>query len=440
MRRYIDLMNEAFDRPSPWKKTSSAMGANYEFEVAGQLYEADFYPEAAFDKDSAWVFCFSYLGTVENPVRWGASAEAVHGNLGNMGASASRVFATVGAALLDFVRDHNPPRITFSGDKKNGRADFYQIMMRFLGQRIAAAGYRFERDAENHTRSDFAFVRVDESQVLDEMPISNISMHGDWAKNSGFKDQDRKLLSNPKAITKIKAMWKYPEEVDYNIMMVNNAEGNRHTEIGDVGDIAAAAKWLEAEMPKTAPELIANLRGDQVNIIYTNNKGSERVPMTGWIMAHRFGHAIFRARYGKQQSYCYEESAKTLSRYLSDLAEQYGIPVNGVGYGLRQYNALNATTTRNLMSAICTFKSARDGNLRNTFEALHELFAQYILNGSVKFNDIPKSVKVSRGYYGYRGGDDYDMDNRTIVQDLAMELNEQFETAVHYAVGKVYVM
>lgn len=275
---------------------------------------------------------------------------------------------------------------------------------------------------------------------LYEMPMSSITKLGDWDKNSGFKDQDRKLLNNPKAISKIKAMWKYPDDVDYNVLLVNNSEGNRYSEVGMLGDIAGATQWLEANMPKTAPEIIPILNSGEVNIIYTNNKGTAREPATGWVLAHRFGHAIFRQRFGKTQSYYYTEAAETLSRYLSDLAQQYGIGLNGIGRGNRAYNALLSTTTRNLMTQICTFKSARDNNLSNTFEAMHELFAQYIISGKITFNEIPKMVKVGNGQYHYRGGDDYDSDNRAIQQDLAYELEQYFETAIHYSVGKVFVM
>ncbi len=283
------------------------------------------------------------------------------------------------------------------------------------------------------TRHCISVANLDE-EVLDEAPISDITHLGNWEKNSGFRDQDRKLLTNPKAITKIKSMWRYPDEVDYNVILLNNPEGNRHTEIGDIGDINSCISWLQNNMPKTAPEIIENLKGDEVNIIFTNNKGAARVPMTGWIAAHRFGHAIFR--FGR--SHYYEQAAKTLDRYLGDLAQQYGIRSNAYAYA--QYKHLESTTSRNLMSAICSFKSARDGKLRNTFEAVHELFAQYIFTGELTFNDIPHTVKIGNVPYSYRGGDDYDYDNRAIKDDLAMELKDYFETAIHYAVGRVYVM
>ncbi len=270
---------------------------------------------------------------------------------------------------------------------------------------------------------------------LNEAPISDIQHIGNWEKNSSYGAQDRKLLTNPKALTKIKSMWKGPEEVDYNIILVNHPEGRLQQEIGEVD-----RAWLESNMPKTVNELLPLLKPDEVNIIYTNNSGAERVPMTGWVAAHRYGHVLFRKSFGKTMSYYYSESATTLSRYIGDLASQYSIGLNGIGRGDRDLNALLSTTTRNLMRAICTFKSARDGNLRTSFEALHELFAQYIITGKITFNDIPKMVKVGNAKHYYGGEDDYDHDNRAIQQDLAYELQQYFETAIHQSVGKIYVM
>lgn len=435
MRKLINILSEnaiseAFDKASPWNKTSNFQGVEYTFSVEGHDYDASFFPhEMNVTKNVDWGFCFSYVGDSN-----GATKKPVHSDLGHMGKSASRVFATVGAILISFVKEYSPSLIEFTGDKENGRADFYAILLRHLSARIEAAGYTFKRD-----NGHFSFVRKDltETVELDEMPMTAITQVGDWGKNSSFKDQDRKLLNNPKATSKMKAMWNYPEEVDYNVILINNPEAKKHTEVGLIGAADEAKNWLTRQMPKTAPEIIPMLDSAQINIIYTNNSGAERVPMTGWIMAHRFGHAIMRM--GKSQYY--DEAANTLSRYLGDLAEQYGIPLNGVGYGDRRNNALLSTTTRNLMTQICTFKSARDNNLRNTFEAMHELFAQYIITGKLTFNPVPRMAKVGNSKYFYRGSErEYQDDCHVIQHDLSYELEQFFETAIHYAVGRTFVM
>ncbi len=279
-----------------------------------------------------------------------------------------------------------------------------------------------------------------ESTTLEEMPISAISHLGDWNKGSSFRSaQDRKLLTNDKAITKIKTMWRYPDEVNYNILLINNAEANLHTEVGLVKPEGNSPyDCLPAMFPKTIGQIQPLLKGDHVNIIFTNNKGSERVPLTGWVMAHRFGHAISRGT----SSHYFTEAEKTFERYLTDLVEQYRLtPNNKLTFGGRSPRILASTNTRSLISSICTFKSARDNNLRNSMEAMFELFAQYIITGKCVFNDIPRSIRVGQSTHYYRGdADDYDSDNRAIQQDLSYELGEFFATAIHYAEGKIFVM
>ncbi len=275
---------------------------------------------------------------------------------------------------------------------------------------------------------------------LSEAPIEDINLLGNWDKNSSFRDpRDRKLLTNPKAITKIKGMWKYPEEVGYNILLINNSEANRHTEVGDVGPAGGTTDEHELlrMFPNTWAEIKPYIRSDQINIIFTNNKGAERVPMTGWIMAHRLGHVMYRKNRGQKNNvtHFFDEATREFNRIISDVMKQYNMAPAGY-----RSEPLMSTNSLPLISAVCSFKAARENNLRNPFEAIFDLFAQYIFLGKIKFNDIPTSIKWKRATYTYNGNADYDYDNRSIKDDLAGELQDFFETALHYAVGRIYVM
>lgn len=263
------------------------------------------------------------------------------------------------------------------------------------------------------------------SERIMEAPIADISHLGDWEKSSSYRDpRDRKLLTSVKALNKIKTMWKYPTEVDFNIILINNAEANRQTELGMID-----RKTIPDLFPVSADSIEALLRDDQVNIIFTNNKGAERVPMTGWIMAHRFGHALYA---GRGRSFYMKEALATFNRYLGDILNEYGI-------GRYKPMENNGPVTR-FLEHLCIFRSAREKNLRSSFEAFYELFAQYIIRGAITFNPLPKSFKFGPSYYTYaRPEDDYEYDNRA-MEEMGDEMRQYFETAVHYAVGKVLVM
>ena len=122
------------------------------------------------------------------------------------------------------------------------------------------------------------------SEILLETPIEDLSFVGDWNKNSSFGTKERKLLNNPKAIEKIIQKWG-KTSVPFNIFLVNSPEGRKHTEVGEV-----SMEWLEKNMPETLKSLKIN--PDAVNVLFTNNKGNQKVPFTAWIMAHGLGRVL----------------------------------------------------------------------------------------------------------------------------------------------------
>ena len=282
-------------------------------------------------------------------------------------------------------------------------------------------------------------MKIDE---LFEAPIADISYIGDWNKTSSFKHaQDRKLLTNPKAVAKIKSMWKYPEESMFNVILVNHPNANK-SETREVGSVSI--EWFYDNMKKIAPEIEKLIRQDQVNIVYTNNNGSERVPMTGWIMAHRLGHAFMAdirpVSGGKSNgSYYFKEAADEFENQITKLAEFYGIRSSSSyrGKAVLPFNG----PVQGLLREICTFKSAREHNLRNPFEAVYEYLAQYMLTGQVKFNPAPSRFRYGPSLYSFRRDEDADLDYANmILSDLAYQLKEYYETAIGYSEGEIFVM
>ena len=258
---------------------------------------------------------------------------------------------------------------------------------------------------------------------LFEAPISDLTHVGDWSKGSSFRHApDRKLLTNPKAITKITAQWE-KTPVDFNVYLVNNKDGIKHGEIG-----AVTKEWIDTNLPTTAPFI--DVKPNAVNLLFMNNTGDERVPMTGWIMAHRFGHVV--SRYGGQSRRQFpdftdarEEIIRVTAYVLND------------GFGTRQ--PINEKTLVSFYEQIGTMRSARTGQLRTEFEFTHELLAQYMLVGEIKFNPIPTSFKVGRSMVHFKEPDDIDYYNG-MLDDLAESLGHMFLNLLNSCVGKILVM
>jgi hypothetical protein len=279
---------------------------------------------------------------------------------------------------------------------------------------------------------------------ITEAPIEDLTHVGDWEKSSSFRHaQDRKLLTNPKAIQKITKQWE-KTPVDFNVYLVNNADGTRHGEIGEVSQ-----EWLEQNLPNTAPYFKYN--PNAVNILYMNNSGSARVPMTGWVLAHRLGHAL--NRYDNKYSSWNGGMRRQFQDFTDALAELYRTvaTILNDGYGYkdrvpsheRDYDKLRAT--EGLIAAfyqqIGTMRSARTGNLRDEREFILELLAQYMLTGRIKFNPIPKSFKYGRHNYVMFRGPEGDMEYYNgMLEDLADSLEHMFLNLLGSAVGKILVM
>lgn len=276
-------------------------------------------------------------------------------------------------------------------------------------------------------------ILLEMEERLSEAPIADIQMVGDWNKSSSFRHKDdRGILNSPKGVEKIKRLWQNTKQ-DYNMMMVNSPEAGRHKEVGEVN-----MAWLEENMPNTLPQL--DLRDDAINVIFTNNSAAERVPMTAWTMAHRLGHA-FWAHKGRVDGY--QEIRKYLLFVMGKIAAQYTPSIRDDTYRGTEINTKSPEHDKILValySEVGTMKSARDRNIRNEFEFLHELFAQFIITGKVEFNTLPDMIKVGRGYLPFRGTE---MDREIYdgeLEMLAEYLTENFEEVLHGQVGRIFVM
>lgn len=271
---------------------------------------------------------------------------------------------------------------------------------------------------------------------LFESPIADFHHIGDFTKNSSFRAQDRKLVTAPKALTKIKAQWRFPEETEFNIIFVNSPDARKHMEIGIV-----TIDWLHENMPRDFEQIEAALDHDAANIIFTNNNGAERVPMTGWVMAHRVGHALEATtrRGSKDGAGWYMTEAMKEFRVTVDdiLSDWYGIRSKGRWLGNFPPNG----PWLGFLREVCTFKSARENNIRNPFEVPLECLAQYMFAGEIKFNPVPKRFKYGPRWYGCNAKDEREIDYlNQRMEDLGSTMRDYYETALNYCDGKIFLM
>lgn len=278
--------------------------------------------------------------------------------------------------------------------------------------------------------------------ILSEAPIGDWVTIGDFSKNSSFRHEtDRMLVTNPKSIEKVKQKFANNSAL-WNLYFVNSAKANKHTEIGLV-----KLPWVEQNLGKEVADAISD-DAEGITIIFTNNKGAERLPFTGWIMAHRIAHVLGRYDWGQQphnQAFkdAHNELLETTARILADA---YGIPNLPYRESKMNQDRRAQLLFREFFHAIGTFRSARNGQLRDWFEMINELFAQYLTTGTIKFNPIPKTFG-KRGAFGRPSsqgsfkGTEFDFGYYNEYLDyLASSLQEHFDEAIRHAKGRIWVM
>jgi hypothetical protein len=277
------------------------------------------------------------------------------------------------------------------------------------------------------------------NQKLLETPIGDYQTIGNWDKRGSFHSKrDRAIIRHPRAIEITKKRFNNNDHV-FNMYFVNDKEAGEHMELGR-RDIDWVRQNLGDEVAKAVEPNVG--QEGHVNIIFTNNRGDEGRPMTAWMMAHRMAHAFGRyaSSHRGRQFPSYQESANTISWHLSIIMDEYGVkdfPDNEdkMTNSRSRYGETGGTSQRNkqmmmkhFFTQVCTFKSARDNNIRDWFEVLHELFAQYVTTGKVKFKPAPKSFGTKQAFGNGTGvfhlrGDASEVDD---------QLNSLANTLVYY--------
>ena len=286
-------------------------------------------------------------------------------------------------------------------------------------------------------------MKITDITNINEAPIGDYETIGNFDKNSSIRDpRDRSIISNPKSIERVKSKFDNTS-YNFNLYFVNMPKATRHKEVGEVDE-----EWVIENLGQDVMDKVG--KGPSgINIIFTNNSGAERVPMTPWIMAHRIGHALVREKgmnqfgnHSNPMAYAFSDFIRHTSYVLENV---YGLENRGLPENVRQLSSASRPIQllyKNYWQAICTFRSARQGNLRDWFEVNNEMIAQYITTGSVRFNDLPDRFKSGKSYISLRrDGDDIAISEGESMHEMMSEMMEQeYERVLSYATDRIYVM
>jgi len=297
---------------------------------------------------------------------------------------------------------------------------------------------------------DLHILALDESvaeSLLAEMPVGKFELIGDWspgAKPRGYDKPSIGIVTSQAGVEKIRQKWAKVNET-FDIYLVRSPKGYKHVEVGEV-----SPEWVQKNLG-----INLEYDDDKITMIYTNNKGSEKVPMTPWTLAHRFGHAS--SRMFKDSSYTKDESNPVMhfTRQLDSSLTKIAQVVYGISQFKDYYGGYSGSSNyprkevifRQICQNLGTMKSCRDGNLRNWGEFAFEVLAQYMITGKVSLNRNLSSVLATSFAWGRPQGPwkrsmspEQQIAVEGIIDDLEMEAeNYAFET-LKRAIGRIYVM
>lgn len=145
-------------------------------------------------------------------------------------------------------------------------------------------------------------------------------------------------------------------------------------------------------------------------------KESGNIPPTPWIVIHWIAHGVMNFRndaYGK------------IGDMFRDVIEEL--------YGHR-FSFLDAAG-KDFITGIGTFGAARRKKIRNAWEGVHDIFTQYIKNGSITFNKPPERLFTSVGYISLKKSR-----NKTVMKKLKKDLESFFDYALNQSKGMWFVI
>jgi hypothetical protein len=102
-----------------------------------------------------------------------------------------------------------------------------------------------------------------------------------------------------------------------------------------------------------------------------------------------------------------------------------------------------------LANAVGTMKSAKNGNLRNFYEFIYELVAQYIITGKITFNQLPQSFILKKRFAWGKPNHQMARSNQDedshagwndALQDYASDYEHYLDTVFDGLVGNIFVM
>jgi hypothetical protein len=280
------------------------------------------------------------------------------------------------------------------------------------------------------------------TDFITEVPLQSYTPMGDFNKPGPFRGPDKKLVPHPTNILKTQ---RFLEKTPYDFrLFFSNIPGTgKYSEYGPMD-----ASQLKEIFGEQADQII-NGSNDAITVVFVGNAGDAKIPLTPWIMAHRFGHSIQAGMRRNKGWSAWSEAEKHFFTQVNQMLEEYYGKVSSSRFGVTP-NSMRGDLTPEynaLFNTIGTQRSSRSGEIRRPYEFLYELFAQYLGTGKITLNPLPSNLGYGKKAWGTPSKylnikpEFRDESERADATDmLANDMGYMFDDVLSSSVGKIFVM
>ena len=131
-------------------------------------------------------------------------------------------------------------------------------------------------------------------------------------------------------------------------------------------------------------------------MFFLGNAAEDWVRASGWMLLHRLGHASRTTHKPEMKvNPAYSHALTLMFESLQDTFGNYGLDFwlkhdDNIEAKVPSGRGVGREWAKYALQKIMTMRSARAGKLRDMYEALYEMWAQYLNTGGVKFQ-VPKT-------------------------------------------------
>ena len=151
------------------------------------------------------------------------------------------------------------------------------------------------------------------------------------------------------------------------------------------------------DIPKEGLGQRTKKHADKTIVFFLGNAADQWVRASGWMLLHRLGHASRTTHIPEMKvNPAYAQALTLMFESLQDTFGNFGVDFwlnhdDNVEAKVPSYKRPGTREwAKYALQKIMTMRSARAGKLRDAYEALYEMWAQYLNTGGVKFQ-VPKT-------------------------------------------------